>query len=113
MKISKFQPWGGVILSAILLTLAFPRTDIWLLGWVGLIPLMRALDTRSPRAAFGLAYACGVLFFGGTLYWFIHVTIVGAVLLNAYLALYFGLFGLAYSFFRRHTPLQKLFLIPS
>lgn len=84
--------------AAGLLILAFPKTDIWPLAWVGLVPLLRGLDGQTPLRAFNRAYLCGVLFFGGTLYWLVHVTLPGMVLLVAYLAVYFGLFGAGYIF---------------
>ena len=55
----------------------------------------------------------GLLFFGGTPFWFIHVTLPGAILLNAYLALYFAVFGFGYCFFSRLNVASKLFLYPS
>ncbi len=85
-------------LSAGSLILAFPKTDIWPLAWVGLVPLLYALDGQTPARAFARAYLCGVLFFGGTLYWLIHVTLPGMLLLVAYLSVYFGLFGVGYNF---------------
>ncbi len=60
-----------------------------------------------------MAYLTGILFFAGTLYWFIHVTVIGAILLILYLAVYFGIFGLFYSVFTRHKAILKLFLLPS
>ncbi|MBI3618402.1 MAG: apolipoprotein N-acyltransferase [Candidatus Omnitrophica bacterium] len=85
-------------LSAGLLILAFPQTDIWPLAWVGMVPLLCGLDGQTPARAFARAYLCGILFFAGTLYWLIHVTLPGMVLLAAYLAVYFGLFGAGYNF---------------
>ena len=101
------------ILSAGLLILAFPKTDVWFLAWIGLVPLLLALEGKRPKEAFGLSYLCGFLFFAGTLYWFIYVTALGAVLLLLYLALYFGLFGLSYSYFQKRGADLKLFLLPS
>jgi len=105
--------FGQLALSSLLLTLAFPKVDWWLLAWVGLIPLLIVLDGRRPAAAFGLAYLSGVLFFGGTLYWFIHVTILGAILLVLVLAFYYGIFGWAYTRFSKRKLFVKLLVIPS
>ncbi len=106
--------------SAALLILAFPRTDLSVLAWAGLVPLMFALDGKKPWAAFRCAYLCGFLFFAGTLYWFFNITrwfsaiaALGIVLLFLYLALYFGAFALFYSLFSRRKPLARLFLLPS
>lgn len=103
----------GSILSAACLVLAFPKTDIWPLAWVGLVPLLRGLDGQTPLRAFARAYLCGVLFFGGTLYWLIHVTLPGMVLLVAYLAVYFGLFGVGYTFFAGSKTVWRPFGIAS
>src|SRR4051812_14016027 len=72
-RLNFFRPTLLCLASAILLILAFPKTDLWILSWVGLIPLMFALEGKSPAAAFRTGYFCGVLFFAGTLYWFIHM----------------------------------------
>lgn len=100
-------------LSSALLVVSFPKTDLSFLGWMALIPLMSALDTKAFRQAFGLSYLCGILFFAGTLHWVIHVTALGAVLLVLYLALYFGVFGLGYRFFSGQKFLVRLLVLPS
>jgi apolipoprotein N-acyltransferase len=74
---------------------------------------MIALDGKRPAEAFRLSYLFGVLFFVGTLSWFIHVTVVGAALLVLYLSLYPGIFGAGYSFFASRDRLFKIFLLPS
>ncbi len=102
-----------IFLSAVLLILAFPKTDIWIFSWVGLVPWMIALDGKSVKEAFRLSYLFGVVFFAGTLYWFIHVTVVGAALLVLYLSLYPAVFGAGYSFFSSRSRLFKIFLFPS
>ncbi|MBI5415680.1 MAG: apolipoprotein N-acyltransferase [Candidatus Omnitrophica bacterium] len=107
--ILKYKNFSGSVLSAVLLVLAFPRTDLWPLAWVGLIPLLSSLDHQKLSSAFARAYGCGFLFFAGTLYWFIHVTVVGAVLLIAFLSLYFGIFGLAYHWISRRETAWKAF----
>lgn len=100
-------------LSSALLVVSFPKTDFSFLGWMALIPLMSALDAKTFRQAFGLSYLSGILFFGGTLFWVIHVTALGAVLLVLYLALYFGVFGLGYRFFSGQKFLVRLSVLPS
>lgn len=109
----KYKFFFSSILSAGLLVLAFPQTDVWPLAWVGLVPLLRGLDGQTPLRAFVRAYLCGVLFFGGTLYWLIHVTLPGMVLLVAYLAVYFGIFGAGYSFFAGSKAPGNIFALAS
>ncbi len=104
---------GLCLLSSGLLIMAFPRAGLWPLAWVGLVPLFLLLDHCRPGRAFLWSYLAGILFFGGTLYWFIHVTVPGCLLLICYLALYYGFFGLGYVLFSRHGEMFKLFLYPS
>ncbi len=85
------------LLSAVLLAAAFPNYNLGILAWIALVPLLLALDGLSKGRAFLLAYLWGVLFWLGTVYWLVHVTAVGMVLLVLYLALYFGIFGLILS----------------
>ena len=87
-------------LSAVLLVLAFPKTDIWILSWIGLVPFFLALDGKKWSECFRIGYFLGILFFGVTLYWFLFVTSIGTVLLIAYLALYFAFFAVGYCLFR-------------
>ena|SRR3989338_3110292 len=100
-------------LSSVLLILSFPKTDFWVLTWVGLVPLLFALDGKTKIVSFFIGYITGILFFAGTLYWFVHVTLLGMMLLILYFAAYFAAFALAYYFFRKKTIIEKLFLLPS
>ncbi len=63
--------------------------------------------------AFLIAYTAGVIFFAGTLFWFIHVTLAGVIVIVLYLACYFGAFGIGYVFLNQRSLWQKLFFIPS
>lgn len=88
------------LLSAALLILSFPIFNLWILAWVAFIPLFFALQSQSGLKAFLLAYFTGVVFWAGTIYWLVHVTLLGTIILVLYLALYFGLFGLFFSYFQ-------------
>jgi len=81
------------ILSAFLLILSFPDADISFLAWVGFVPLFFAVKNKPRIKAFLLAYLTGLIFWAGTIYWLVHVTLPGTILLVLYLALYFGFFG--------------------
>lgn len=100
-------------LSSVLLILAFPKTDFWPLAAIGLVPLLLTLDHKNYFQSFALAYGTGVLFFAGTLYWFIHVTFLGAALLILYLSLYFGFWGLGVCYISSRNILNKIFFLPS
>ena len=77
------------------------------------MPLMFALDGKGRGTSFRLAYFCGFIFFGLTLYWIVFVTALGAVLLWIYFALYFGLFGLGYFWLSRKKFLARMLLLPA
>jgi apolipoprotein N-acyltransferase len=102
-----------VCLSAVLLVLAYPNFNFPFLIWIGLVPFFFLLDNKSPKAAFLWGWLTGFLFFLGTHYWLIHVTLPGMVLVNIYLGVYFGLFGLGYAFFQKLPLKHQLWLLPS
>jgi apolipoprotein N-acyltransferase len=82
------------IISAVLLSLSFSSFNLWFFAWFGFIPLFIALENKSLRRAIVTSYLCGVIFWSLTIYWLIHVTLLGTVILVLYLALYFSFFGL-------------------
>ncbi|MFC1590534.1 apolipoprotein N-acyltransferase [Candidatus Omnitrophota bacterium] len=90
---------------AILLITAFPNFNVWPLAWFGLVPLFFAIEGKTPRQAFAISYIAGILFFSGTMYWLIHVTLPGMIILILYLALYFGFFSVFFVFTRPHPRL--------
>jgi apolipoprotein N-acyltransferase len=59
----------GALLSGLLLTLALPDLDLWPLAWVGLVPLLLALEGRRPAGAARLGFAAGLLHAATTIYW--------------------------------------------
>ncbi len=85
------------VLSAVLLILSFPGFNLWIVAWVALVPLFFAIEGQKPLKAFLISYLAGFLFFLGTIYWLVHVTLPGMIITVAYLALYFGFFGLIIS----------------
>ena len=102
------------VLSAILLALSFPKASWSFLAWIALVPLLLALDERKGRGvSFRTGYFCGFLFFAFTFYWLMFVTTLGAVLLVAYFALYFGLFGLGYSWALKKSFYFRLLFVPA
>lgn len=93
-------------LSGFLLTLAFPRWNLWPLAWGALVPLFFALDgggrgtaCRAPTAkeSFLLGFTAGFVFFLLSISWLRHVTVFGMFFVVAVLALYWGVFGVVYS----------------
>jgi apolipoprotein N-acyltransferase len=89
-----------VFLSATLIVLSFPDFSFGWLAWFGLVPLLWVLSTRGPGSGFLLAHACGMLVIIGGFFWILEIdryTWLHHVFLVAYLGLYVGLFGLAFS----------------
>jgi len=85
------------LLTAFLLAASFPTFNFSFLAWLGFIPLLSAVENKSKTQAFCLSYFCGFLFFIFILYWLIHVTLVGLIILCLYLAFYFAFFGYFFS----------------
>lgn len=84
------------------------------LAWVILVPLLILTKDKSSKYVFWFSYLYGFIFFLITIYWIYHVTVLGLILLVAYLALYFGIFGFVvsrYSQLSAHS--SSLFLIPA
>ena len=86
------QVLGG-LLSGVLLILAFPPFNLEFIAWFAFVPLFLALGRPSCRRPFLCAYTAGLVFWLGTIYWLMYVTVAGTIVLCFYLALYFGLFG--------------------
>lgn len=101
------------VLSAALLILAFPPFNLWFLAWVGLVPLFYAIDGVRPVQAFRRAYTTGAIFFAGTVWWLIHVTLPGTAGAVMYLALYIGIFGLIVSMVPFRGSWARLLFVPA
>ena len=101
------------LLSALLLTLSFSSFNLEFLAWVGFIPFFFALQGKSKGKAFLFSYITGIIFWSCTIYWLIHVTLLGLILLVLYLALYFGLFGFIFSTSELRTSTSELLFIPA
>ncbi len=100
-------------LSSVLLILSFPSFNFSVLAWVGLVPLFFAVDGKKPSESFRSAYIAGLIFFLGTVYWLIHVTLPGMIAVVLYLAIYFGVFGLAVSSALNRPSFLSLLAIPA
>ena len=57
------------VLSAILLSLSFPKYDIEIFAWIGLIPLFFIIRQDSIKNTFLWCWASGTLFFFITINW--------------------------------------------
>ena len=88
-------------LSGVLLALSFPRPGLSLLAWFAFVPLLIAISRKGPLGALKLGFFCGLIAYGGVLYWLnivmttygkLHWTVSFTlfIFLSAYLALYTG-----------------------
>ncbi len=84
---------------------AFPKADLHLFVWVAVVPLLLVASRANPWAALRYGFLFGMVFRAGNLYWVVYamtehgglslpVAILGAGLLMAYLAAYWGLFAM-------------------
>lgn len=88
MKLAKFSSviptWQNALLAvaaAVLLILAFPDFEVWVLAWVALVPLLWAIEREKESTARGfvLGWLLGTIFFFGTCWWltFAPITYAG------------------------------------
>ncbi len=99
------------LFSSALLILSFPVYNFQFLAWFGFVPLFFALAGKPAWKAALYSYASGILFWLGIIYWLIHVTLPGMIILVLYLALYFGIFGfIAMPMVSRPGSLHLLFV---
>ena len=97
--------------TSLLLVLSFPRFDFYYLAWVGFIPLFFAIGEATKRQAFWYSYLAGFVFFISVLYWLVHVTLAGLIILSLYLSFYFAFFGYFFTGFKRRVPGSNILTI--
>jgi apolipoprotein N-acyltransferase len=92
-----------IILSATLLIISFPKFDLSLCAWIGLVPLFIAIKNENNYKRLLSGFLFGFIFFYGTLYWINasiilygdiqwYLSIFIVAILIAYLALFMSLF---------------------
>lgn len=99
--------------SAVLLIASFPSFNQPWAAWIALVPWLLLLRCVRGRAAFWWSWLVGFLFFLGSIWWLTHVTIVGWIILCAYLAVYFGLFGWLAHRIARDAPRVAIVGVPA
>lgn len=81
-------------LSAVLLTLSFPRFSQDYFAWLALIPLLAAIrNTQNRTESLCLGLFTGIIFFGVSVSWLTQVTTFGWLFVATIEALFFGAFG--------------------
>ena len=89
------------ILSGLMFVAAFPRTSLSFLPWIGLLPLLFAIEGKRPGRALLAGYVMGAVYNFGSLYWLPLVTATGWVVLAGYISIYPALFAVAFTRLRR------------
>lgn len=88
---------GGAVISGAVLALAYPRWDLGGVVWIWMLPLLAVLWSVKGRRAglrgYGIGFLAGLAFFLLNLSWLWEVSGLGAIILSAYLALFWGLWG--------------------
>ncbi|MCM8782363.1 MAG: apolipoprotein N-acyltransferase, partial [Candidatus Omnitrophica bacterium] len=100
-------------LSGILLTLSYPVFNFEFFAFFSFVPLFLAVKNATLKKAFFLSYISGLVFFIVTIYWLIHVTLLGLILLVLYLSLYFGVFGIFLKLLTPDSKFQAIITIPA
>src|SRR2546422_2666088 len=102
-------------LSGVLLIPSFPKFDLTSLAWLGLIPLLVALEEKRLTLAFLLSSASGLIFSHGIFYWIFTIgdfNLLDQILLAGYLSFYFGVFGLALAWIRKRNDVPLVVAAP-
>jgi len=94
------------LLSAVLLSVAFPPYDCWYVAYIALVPWALAVVwERGPKAPLLCTAVAAVLFWAGNLYWLTWITLVGYAAAAVYLAAYWVVAaGLLRAAWRRGVP---------
>lgn len=109
LQAETIRPGGGwrrlvlAVCSGLMLSASLPSLDLTPLAWIGLVPLLWAARSRSPRRAFGLGWLAGFAFYLATCWWIVYtidhytalplpIAVGLLALMAAVLALYHGAF---------------------
>ncbi len=112
--------WSGAVLSGLMLTASFPPFSTDYLAWICLLPLLKAIENKSPGEAFRLGYVAGIAHILTLMYWIVFVLqqygdlplavgILALLGISFYLSLYTGFFCLLATRLMG-LPLSGLFL---
>ncbi|MCP4229906.1 MAG: apolipoprotein N-acyltransferase [bacterium] len=101
-----------LVISAALLTLAFPRFDLEILAFVAFIPMLYAMEGVKGSRAFWQGFIFGAHWFLFMFYWLVPVSMVGSLLMIAYQSLFIGLFFATVAYVRSNTKLPLVVYLP-
>jgi apolipoprotein N-acyltransferase len=111
------------ILSALMLTLAFPKAGQGWLAWIALVPWLLAMRQMDFKSGFLLGFGFGMVHHLGLVYWTVHTmhhyghlpvvqAVLVLILLSGYLSVFTALFsGITAWMFRK--PMHLVILAPA
>lgn len=91
--LKRFREFLFIILSSVLLVLPYHVAVLWPFAYMAFIPYLFVLESKSSGEAFKQSYFFGLIFFILLGTWLARVNLLGFLMLAAYLALYFAVFG--------------------
>ncbi len=109
--------------TGVLLILCFPKWDHEWLAWIAFIPLLLALEKKTPNKAFYLGWLSGAGFFFGSLNWIISTIVTyghipwltgffAFLLMVVILSLYSGAFAWGVAYCSRLLPVPRALAFP-
>lgn len=102
-----------LLVSAVLLALAFPRPGIWFLAHIALVPMfVLALRSTSVRRLLWTGFTVGWLWWLVMIRWMIPVTAGGWIALAGYMAIYMPLALVLVRLLDRKVRLPMTFALP-
>ncbi len=100
--------WGiAAIISGFLLFVSFVPYEYDLCAYIAIVPLLMMSAYATPSQNFRFGWLSGFLFWLGTLFWLVKVSVLGWILLSAYCALYMGVFLMLTSWWWRRGMIFK------
>jgi apolipoprotein N-acyltransferase len=104
---------GLPLISALLLSAAFPPLEISWMAYLAPVPLiLAAARARTGRRIFLSAWLAGAIFFAINMYWVSPISLIGGVALYLFMGLYWAVFGWALRGIALTTRLPLALLSP-
>jgi apolipoprotein N-acyltransferase len=101
-----------ILLSALLFSLAFPPSPLGFVAYFSLVPLIIALEKKSPASAFTTGYLFGLISNSLLLFWVGWATVLGTVAAIGLLCLYTAILCWSYSLLQRRWREGAIFFFP-
>ncbi|RLB88250.1 MAG: hypothetical protein DRH26_13965, partial [Deltaproteobacteria bacterium] len=103
------------LVSALILSAAYPPFDLGVMAWIGLSPFLYALRRASPARAAGMGLFFGLLFVTGVFCWarsVSEISLLSFILWLIPFSLYFLLFGFFYRLMSKNIGIWILIGAP-